>query len=452
MASLHKQTGNRPGYKLRFRDAQGRQRVLWLGHISKKNADLVCRHVANLAEAVGNGLAAEVDSLKWANQQTGRLRQRLAEWGYVGPERRNTTAAESRLCKSFFDAYIQSRSDWDQKTRINYQQAANCFIKRFGKNRLLCDVTPADIDAWRLWMRRCGRSEATTAKPALGYAESTTNKHAKRIKKLFAQAVRAKLISESPAADQKIGGEVNRARDHYVDAACVSQILTQCDKDMQTEWALIFGLCRFAGFRCPTEVLGLTWSDVNWAENRLRIDSVKTGLRYCPIFPELKPLLEAAFEQAPDGSTYCIRRYRGNGVNLRTQFLRLLDRAGVKPWQKLFVNLRSSCRTDLQERFPDHVVNSWLGHSSRVAERHYLQITEAHWERATTEPTLSPKALDSSSKAVGGNAGGNICEHPQESTPILEAKNPENLSADAPKFPGILIEIPPTGIEPVTRL
>ena len=55
------------------------------------------------------------------------------------------------------------------------------------------------------------------------------------------------------------------------------------------------------------------------------------------------------------------------------------------------MNLRATRRTELQELFPDHVVNSWMGHSSRVAEKHYLQVTPDHW-----------------SKAIGGNAGGNI--------------------------------------------
>lgn len=93
----------------------------------------------------------------------------------------------------------------------------------------------------------------------LSWTGSTANKHSKRLKKLFQQAVRAKLLSESPAADQRIGPEVNRTRDFYIDRATASKVLSQCDP----EWALIFGLCRFAGFRCPTEVLGLTWQDVD---------------------------------------------------------------------------------------------------------------------------------------------------------------------------------------------
>jgi hypothetical protein len=143
-----------------------------------------------------------------------------------------------------------------------------------------------------------------------------------------AHAVRAKLLVESPAADQWIGPEVNRERDHYVDRFTTERILAECD--------LVAG--------------------------RLRIDSVKTGLRFCLIFPELRPLLEAARYLAPDGAVYCVRRYRGNATNLRTQLGRILGRVGVIPWPKLFVNLRASARTDLQEVFPSHVCDSWLGH------------------------------------------------------------------------------------------
>lgn len=41
-------------------------------------------------------------------------------------------------------------------------------------------------------------------------------------------------------------------------------------------------------------------ADLNWEASRLRIDSIKTGLRFCLIFPEPRPLLDAAFEAAPE--------------------------------------------------------------------------------------------------------------------------------------------------------
>ncbi len=435
MASLHKQGGNRPGYKLRFRDTDNRQRVLWLGDVSKRNAETTLLHVSELERAHKGGVSPEPGTLKWANELTGRIRERLAVYGFVGSERKHIGGDASRLVKPFFDSYLSKRTDWKPATLYKYGQSAKYFCEYIGPNRLLGDVTPADVDAWRLWLTSSA-IPAKGGKPARGMAISSANKHAKRIKTLFAQAVRAKLLSESPAADQRIGPEVNRERDHYIDHTTTTKILDGCD----TEWAVIFGLCRFAGLRCPTEVLNLKWSDVDLAEGRLRIDSVKTGLRFCPVFPELRPLLEAAKYLAPPNTIYVVRRYRGNAVNLRTQLGRILGRVGVVPWEKLFVNLRASARTDLQEIYPSHVCDAWLGHSTRIAERHYLQTTEAHWTRATSEGI-----------GLGGNTGGNIPANHKESGTSPNAKIPPNEPREGWKFVGISTSMPPQGLEPWTR-
>ena len=79
------------------------------------------------------------------------------------------------------------------------------------------------------------------------------------------------------------------------------------------------------------------------------------GTRVLPIFPELYPYLQDAFDQAEPGETHLITRYRNTNANLRTQLLRIIKKAGLNPWPKLFVNLRSSRETELVERFPMHL-------------------------------------------------------------------------------------------------
>ena len=76
-------------------------------------------------------------------------------------------------------------------------------------------------------------------------------------------------------------------------------------------------------------------------------------------------------------------RLRNPGANLRTTFTKIIGRAGVKPWPRLFHNLRASCACDWVERFPAHVVAGWLGHSPLIAARHYLQTRDAHFDLAT---------------------------------------------------------------------
>ena len=59
-----------------------------------------------------------------------------------------------------------------------------------------------------------------------------------------------------------------------------------------------------------------------------------------------------------------------------------MKRAGITPWPKLWQNMRASRETELVDRFPAHVVSAWIGHTVAVAEKHYLQVTEAHFAAA----------------------------------------------------------------------
>jgi len=101
------------------------------------------------------------------------------------------------------------------------------------------------------------------------------------------------------------------------------------------------------------------------------------------------PHLEAAWEAAEPGTEYVIDRYCNMGGNLRTQLRRIIKRAGLAPWPRIFRNLRSSRQTELKETFPSHVVCKWIGNSPQVARKHYLQTTEEHFERATKSGAVS---------------------------------------------------------------
>ena len=152
-------------------------------------------------------------------------------------------------------------------------------------------------------------------------------------------------------------------------------------------------LARYGGLRCPSEILGMTWADILWAENRMVVRSPKTkryegkASRVVPIFPELRPHLETAFDQADEGQVHLVTRYRSSRCNLRTQLTRIIENAGLEPWPKLWQNLRASRATELAAEYPAHVAAAWLGHSTAVADRHYWRVTDADFERAASEPT-----------------------------------------------------------------
>ena len=76
------------------------------------------------------------------------------------------------------------------------------------------------------------------------------------------------------------------------------------------------------------------------------------------------------------------------GVNLRTALARLIVLAGLTPWQKIFVNLRSSRETELLAVYPVADVCRWFGHSPAVAARFYAQARTEVADRASQERTL----------------------------------------------------------------
>ena len=125
---------------------------------------------------------------------------------------------------------------------------------------------------------------------------------------------------------------------------------------------------------------------MDWDRQRITVDSPKTGKRIFPLFADLLPFVEEQFDLAEPGTEHVINRYRDTNVNLRTHLERIIRRAGLEAWPKLFQNLRSTRETEPCEQYPVHVVCQWIGNSVPVSAKHYLQVTEEHFQKAAQNP------------------------------------------------------------------
>ena len=67
--------------------------------------------------------------------------------------------------------------------------------------------------------------------------------------------------------------------------------------------------------------------------------------------------------------------------------------AVLKPWPKMFQNLRSTRETELADDFPIQVVCDWIGNTETVASKHYLQVTEDHFAKALQNALQHPAVL-----------------------------------------------------------
>ena len=103
--------------------------------------------------------------------------------------------------------------------------------------------------------------------------------------------------------------------------------------------------------------------------------------------------------------------------NLRTQFERLVKRAGLQPWPRLFHAMRASRETELAKEYPIHVVTAWLGNTPRIAMKHYLQVTDADFERAAQDGAESGARAAHKCGAAGARRQSHVFARRSDVTP-----------------------------------
>ena len=413
MASLNYQSGDRSGYRLQFRTVDKRKRSIWLGEISKREAT---KFHACVEDLIASSKTGSIDArvMEWANGIDERFKTVLAQYGLIPKQVLPTVSPDRdvRLLGDFVDHYLSEQKHFSTITRANFKQVRSWAVDYFGAKCVVASITPAKFVSWMTWMVHCDEGEERKT-----LSPSWAKKHAKRLRQILAYGVSARLLNENVADGIKIGDETNDDRKYYVDRATASEVIEHCPT---IEWKLIFALARFCGLRVPTEVHVLKWSDVLWDQNKLRIESKKTGLRYCPIFEPALKLLREAYDMAPERATHIFPN-RNTESNLRTHMHRIIKSAGLVPWPKVFVNLRSSCRTDLEDNFRETVINAWIGHTTKVGQKHYSQVRPSDWEEAN-------RFGGSTGGSISANLGTNSNHHenvrPRKSLGAMDVDSP----------------------------
>jgi len=383
--------GNEPG---------GRKRILWvagdgrhmtfrLGKVSQRQAEAVKRYVEDLVIALKTGNVRDEATALWVDKLPDVWRKRLAKAGLLtagdappAPEPEPEPKPKLTLA-AWLTRYIEGRGDVADNTRLKYQAAEKELLRYFGSDKPLDAINPGDGEDFNIWLRT-----------KRGLSEGTARRRVGICKQFLAAAVKRRLLRESPFAEVKCG-DFSEDRFHFVPPATAHAVMKELPSPA---WRLVFALTRWGGLRCPSEVTALTWADVTWADasrkhenGRFTVRSRKTaryngkGSRVVPIFDELVgPFLEAS-EAAEAGAVYCCPQYPVKIANqmYRKMILQALARAGVEPWEKLFVNLRATRETELVSKHPGHVAAKWLGHSPKIALKHYLMVTDDDFARAS---------------------------------------------------------------------
>jgi integrase len=366
------------------RDPNGRRRIIFVGHdrirraiylgkFPQKATETIQRHVEAIVSSLNSRSPLDADTAEWLGKLGDDLHAKLVAVHLVAP-RQTALPAGATTLKALVDGFNASKLKAKPSTRVSWGHTQRNLITLFGESKDVAKITEADAERWAEWIEVDQELSAPTIRRRCGYA-----------KQFFAFGKKSRLIPSNPFAELKSGNLANRERDHFISREDAEAVLEKCP---DVEWRLLFALSRYGGLRCPSEHLSLRWDDVDLPRGLMRVISPKTEhhqggeSRLIPIFPELRPFLQDAWDQAEDGAEWVVAKRRDSAANLRTTMVKIIRRAGLEPWPKLFHNLRATRQTELEESFPSHVVCAWIGNSEKVARKHYLQVTEAHFAKA----------------------------------------------------------------------
>ena len=421
-----------------------KQKSIHLGKVNKKNAGLVLSMVNRIIAANATGDSLDAVTAHWTTNIDDTLYGKLVKAGVLSERQRRTLG-------KFIADYITERTDWKEGTVATFRRSKNLMLEFFGADTPIEKISVDNAVAFRLDLQNRKYKKDKGQK----YSEATITKIIRHCRQVFSLARRRKLIADSPFETVKSGSQRNPKRFYFVTMEDYRRLLEGCTNAKQR---LILALARFGGLRCPIDLCGLRWSEINWTEKWFWVHSPKTehhvgkGKRQVPLFPELERRFLELAETLPEGADDLVFPEESDmppiispKKSLGSWIHKVASRAGVELWEKPFQNCRSSRDTELRKKFPEYLVNRWIGHTQQVAEAHYTQILPSDFTDAyNAENNVQIFAHE---HAGIGRSGGEV-----EKTGIVASPCISSACNDVPSDakPAKIPIMGDTGLEPVT--
>jgi integrase len=360
--------------RILFTASDGKRKTIRLGKIPQRIADSVKIKIESILASKVSGCPMDNETAQWIADLPDDLANRLAVVGLI-PQRERATL------QAFLSGYIKGRHDVKPASKTVWEQGKKSLVEYFGAETPVQEITHAGCEDYKQTLI------------SSGLASYTVRKRLQCAKMFFTAMVKRSLIRVNPFNGIHVTAVMDESRNVFVPCEDIEKVLEAAP---DSEWRAIIALSRFAGLRCPSEVLSLKWEHIDWHKERITVISPKTahhpgqGQRVIPLFPELIKPLQEVFETTPIGAVHVITRHRAQAEspggwrnsNLRTTFEKIIRRAGLVPWPRLFHAMRASFETDLVERFPVQTVAAWLGNSPKIALKHYLRVLPEHFDKA----------------------------------------------------------------------
>ncbi len=393
MASIHEESPKH--WRVTF-TLDGWYKNIRLGKCTKNDAKTALIYVERLISSKRLASAPDGETIAWLNRLDQKIYDRIVKAGLAMPRQTQKVPTLKELIDKFKGTFIGK-----PQTAVAYGHTTRNLLAYF-TDCPLNQITEQRADEFRVWLDKAQNlSRATVARRIIA------------ARTIWKNGQRWKMTIENPFTGVKAGNQANEARKRFVPAEDVFKLMDACPDALLR---LVIALGRFGGVRVPSEILLLKWEDVNWEKRLIHITSPKTehhtggGSRIIPLFPELEGPLKDCLNQTQDGEVFIFQQYQGKSLNLRTQFNRIAQRAGLNVWPKPFHNMRASRQTELTEmpNIGPHRACQIMGNSLRVAEPHYLMPT----------PPEELVRLALSIKTSGINSGITLAQIPSLQPPV----------------------------------
>ena len=376
----------------------GKSKVFRMGRVSQTQGDAAKLHIAHLEQQALSGDTPNRQARLWLDGLSDKLHKRLSNTGLV--ERRIKTKLGP-----FIDQFIEDLGpEFKPATVVAWKYGKKSLVGFFGADRDIRTITEGDAKAYRAWLIKNGKAEATVRRRC-GHA-----------KNMMGYALRCKLIEGNPFGNKAVPTASPKGKTKtFVDDALSRRIL---EKLPDARWRAIWALARWGGVRVPSEIVALRWDGVDFDAKRLIVHSPKTERydgqesRTIPLFPELERALVDWYHVSYDQDELVFPGASTNGTAYRKTLIRAIKRAGGKQWLKLWTSVRATRRTELKRpmanglRLPDEAVNAWMGHGSEVGTSHYGtgdQIIESAFAAVIGEEEKRSKRRSSTPQSTGDN-------------------------------------------------
>jgi len=333
---------------------KGKQRTLYLGRdFTSGSADRVARIVTDILTSRNRGDSVPLEILRKIESLPERVQRSFEKHGLID-------GVTSRSLEDLLESFYITKEHLKPGSQNCYKQFGNLLLSFFGKDKKIVEISKLDGERFLCTLRKT-------------HAVCTVSRGTKSCRTIFKFAVESGWLPKNPFAGISAGPDFNLDRQFYIDRQTICKVMEHCRDDYDR---LLLALARFGGLRISSETQQLRFCDFTDTVILVHRDT-KTGAREVPHFGEIREIFDRIVGNLGKNVQPAdfVFANMGSKNSIRYRILSVIRGSGVKPWAKLFVNLRSSCITDCVERgYSEKMLDAMFGNSAVIRSRHYVQF------------------------------------------------------------------------------